>query len=187
MLSKKSQAEELLDHHAQLRELVQRVRECIMSRGSNPRIVCELIHDLAEHVLEHFQHEEQGGYFAHAIELAPRLAGEAQVLLRQHPDMSVQLDELREHSSVTVVSPSWWEELEEQILFPAVRALESAAQKPTFPFGTVQNPTNMMEHEHQNAGNALRRLRERTDGYPVSPARCRSSRTRSVSLEPCRT
>ena len=49
---------------------------------------------------------------------------------------------------------------EEMVLFPyIVRMEESVLQKEPIlppPFGTVQNPVTMMEHEHDSAGNALR-------------------------------
>ncbi len=61
---------------------------------------------------------------------------------------------------------------EEQILFPAVRMLEQASHQVTFPFGSVQNPIRMMEHEHDNAGAGLRRLRELTSGFAATDDAC---------------
>ena len=65
---------------------------------------------------------------------------------------------------------------EEQILFPAVRALELASHQVTFPFGSVQNPIRMMEHEHDNAGQALRRLRELTSEFTAPDDACNTYR-----------
>ena len=45
------------------------------------------------------------------------------------------------------------------------------------PFGTVQNPVSMMEHEHDSAGNALRTLREISRGYTAPPDACVSYQT----------
>src|ERR1035438_8275588 len=49
---------------------------------------------------------------------------------------------------------------EERVLFPyLVRMEEAVIQKEPVlpsPFGSVQNPVSMMEHEHDSAGNALR-------------------------------
>jgi regulator of cell morphogenesis and NO signaling len=62
---------------------------------------------------------------------------------------------------------------EEMVLFPyIVRMEESVIQKEPVippPFGSVQNPVAMMEHEHDSAGNALRAMREASGGY-VAPA-----------------
>lgn len=65
---------------------------------------------------------------------------------------------------------------EEMILFPHVVRMESAVtRKETAtraPFGSVQNPIQMMEHEHDSAGNALRGMRQRTNGYTAPADSC---------------
>lgn len=63
---------------------------------------------------------------------------------------------------------------EEQILFPAICRLEAASQPLSLPFGTVENPIRMMEHEHDVAGNALSRLREITNSYQIPRDACNS-------------
>ena len=71
---------------------------------------------------------------------------------------------------------------EEQILFPAIRQLEAAATQPSFPFGTVANPIRMMEHEHDNAGGALSRIRELTDDFVPPDDACNTYRVMLDSL-----
>lgn len=61
---------------------------------------------------------------------------------------------------------------EEQVLFPAIRKLVSAAAPLHFPFGTVANPIRMMELEHDGAGNALERIRELTQDFAVPARAC---------------
>ena len=56
---------------------------------------------------------------------------------------------------------------EEQVLFPYVRDLAEAGDgcgRTQSPFGTVANPIRMMEREHQEVGDALRIIRELTQG-----------------------
>jgi len=70
---------------------------------------------------------------------------------------------------------------EEKVLFPyIVRMEEAIIQKEPIlpsPFGSIQNPVLMMEHEHDDAGEALRALREMTGGYTVPPDGCVSYQT----------
>ncbi len=70
---------------------------------------------------------------------------------------------------------------EEMILFPyMMRMEESVIQKEPImpaPFGTVQNPVSMMEHEHDSAGNALRAMREASNGYAAPGDSCVSYQT----------
>lgn len=72
---------------------------------------------------------------------------------------------------------------EENILFPAIRTIESEGGPQTFPFGSVANPIGMMEHEHDDAGNALRRLRELTNDYHPPADACPTYRVMLESLK----
>lgn len=70
---------------------------------------------------------------------------------------------------------------EEMVLFPSVERMEESVlqHEPILPppFGTVQNPVSMMEHEHDAAGNALRKLRAVSSGYTAPPDGCVSFQT----------
>jgi regulator of cell morphogenesis and NO signaling len=70
---------------------------------------------------------------------------------------------------------------EEMVLFPYIVRMEEAfIQKEAVlpsPFGSVQNPVSMMEHEHDSAGNALRAMREASSGYTAPPEACISYQT----------
>jgi regulator of cell morphogenesis and NO signaling len=76
---------------------------------------------------------------------------------------------------------------EEQILFPyIVRMEESKIEKspvvPSSCFGTVQNPIQMMEMEHDSAGDALRQLRAATSDYKAPQDACTSFRALYTGL-----
>ena len=70
---------------------------------------------------------------------------------------------------------------EEMVLFPYITRLEEAVieNEPVLPppFGTVQNPVAMMEHEHDSAGNALRAMRKASSDYSAPEDACFSYRT----------
>ena len=70
---------------------------------------------------------------------------------------------------------------EEMVLFPyIVRMEESVIQKEPVlppPFGSVQNPVSMMEHEHDSAGNAVRAMRQASCGYSAPGDACISFQT----------
>jgi regulator of cell morphogenesis and NO signaling len=76
---------------------------------------------------------------------------------------------------------------EEQILFPYIENLEAAAAHgqpaPTPFFGTVRNPIRMMMQEHDEAGQALRSLREVSSGYQAPGDGCASFRALYLALE----
>lgn len=76
---------------------------------------------------------------------------------------------------------------EEQMLFPYIRELAATEATgrplPPSPFGTVHNPIRMMEREHQEAGDALRIIRELTAGYLVPEDGCATYRVALAELE----
>jgi len=67
---------------------------------------------------------------------------------------------------------------EEMVLFPFIERMEEAvfAHEPVVPppFGTVANPVSMMEHEHDNAGIALKVMRKASNGYTAPEGACAS-------------
>ena len=70
---------------------------------------------------------------------------------------------------------------EDMILFPYIVRMEAAASKDESfapaPFGSVQNPVSMMEHEHDSAGNALRAMKQASHGYSAPSDSCISYQT----------
>lgn len=69
---------------------------------------------------------------------------------------------------------------EERILFPIIRQLDALpAGQTEHPStaetcGGVQNPIAQMEHEHDDAGQALARMRELTDGFAIPDDACKT-------------
>jgi len=65
---------------------------------------------------------------------------------------------------------------EEQVLFPYIKKLVDAKKTgvkyDTAPFGTVKNPIQMMEHEHENAGNIFKKIAEITNNYTPPKEAC---------------
>jgi len=65
---------------------------------------------------------------------------------------------------------------EEQILFPAIRTIEQSQSVPAFPFGSVDNPIHMMEHEHDIAGQALHVIRQSSSDFTLPQGGCNTFR-----------
>jgi regulator of cell morphogenesis and NO signaling len=76
---------------------------------------------------------------------------------------------------------------EENILFPYIERMEEAVIQgdPILPppFGTVANPVRMMEHEHDDAGIALKSLRETTSNYQPPADACVSFQALYTALQ----
>ncbi len=76
---------------------------------------------------------------------------------------------------------------EEQVLFPYISRMEEAVleRRPIMPpmFGTVQNPVQMMIHEHDSAGEALHEMRQLSAGYTAPQDACVSFQTLYRTLD----
>jgi regulator of cell morphogenesis and NO signaling len=76
---------------------------------------------------------------------------------------------------------------EEAVLFPYLLRMEEAVigKEPVLPppFGTVQNPIFMMEHEQDSAGDALRAMRKARHDYEPPAAACTRYKTLYRALQ----
>ena len=76
---------------------------------------------------------------------------------------------------------------EEAILFPFIEQYGRAEARnrpvPPVPFGSIANPIAMMEHEHDNAGDALGELRRLTNNYALPPYACSTVRALYEGLQ----
>ncbi|MCP3978529.1 MAG: iron-sulfur cluster repair di-iron protein [bacterium] len=116
--------------------------------------------DLIDHIL--------ANYHKPLYEELPRLEEMAQKVARVHGDK--RPDALPELASICTGLKAELEQhmaKEEQILFPMIRQGQGAM---------AGGPISVMEHEHDNAGKALHRLRELTEGYTVPEEACNTWR-----------
>ncbi|MBS1850774.1 MAG: iron-sulfur cluster repair di-iron protein [Acidobacteria bacterium] len=106
------------------------------------------------------------------VRLAPLLARVCSVHGKNHPE----LEKMRSTFHGLAQELTMHMMKEEKVLFPhIVRMEESVLQnEPVLPppFGSMQNPITMMEHEHDSAGEALRALRELSGNYAPPPDAC---------------
>jgi regulator of cell morphogenesis and NO signaling len=65
---------------------------------------------------------------------------------------------------------------EERVLFPICRRLDTADGPVQSHYGTVSNPIQVMVAEHDDAGEALARMRALTDDYTPPPDACNTFR-----------
>ncbi|WP_064966998.1 iron-sulfur cluster repair di-iron protein [Tenacibaculum ovolyticum] len=76
---------------------------------------------------------------------------------------------------------------EEQILFPFIKKLVDAKKtekKNVFaPFGTVKNPIQMMEHEHENAGDIFKNIADLTNNYTPPKEACNTFKALYAKLD----
>lgn len=106
----------------------------------------------------------------------PRLSALIEKVLAAHVNRHPELREVRETFAGLRTELEMHMMKEEHVLFPAIRAMEQSSEPLAFPFGSVANPIRVMEHEHDSAAAALRRLRKVTADYSVPDDACQSYR-----------
>lgn len=76
---------------------------------------------------------------------------------------------------------------EELILFPFIKKLVKAkkegSEAPQAPFGTVDNPIKMMEVEHEDAGEILRKIAQLSNNYTPPESACNTYRAFYAKLD----
>ena len=76
---------------------------------------------------------------------------------------------------------------EEMVLFPTIAVYETAIRSgqplPSMPFGPVSNPIQMMEEEHERAGEALAKIRRITRDFEVPDCACVTYRALMSGLD----
>jgi regulator of cell morphogenesis and NO signaling len=106
----------------------------------------------------------------------PRLQALLDTVVGVHGDRHPELHEIAECFRAIRADIEPHLVKEEQVLFPAIRQLASAAAVPTFGFGTIGNPISAMLRDHDELGSLLQDLRASTNDYAVPDDGCASYR-----------
>jgi len=110
----------------------------------------------------------------------PRIAGLLAKVVKAHSTSHPELNEL------AMIFKEFSAELfdhmgkEEEILFPAVRAIESGGDH--WVLAMINRPIHCMEEEHARAGEALERMRHLTHGHTPPEGACNTYRALLVAL-----
>lgn len=112
----------------------------------------------------------------------PRLEGLAAKVARVHGASDPRLVELHERFRAFAEELAVHMEKEERILFPALRELEACGRAEGFHCGSLASPIRVMQDEHAGADEALKALRDLTDGYSPPEWACGSYRALLAGL-----
>ena len=149
------------------------------STNGNKDWKSELLSDLIDHIVE-----THHAYTREELDrLDPLLARVCSVHGQRHPEL-LRIQQLFAGLSQELTMHMM---KEEQVLFPYINRMEEAVleRRPIMPsmFGTVQNPVQMMMHEHDSAGQALHEMRELSAGYTAPQDACVSFQTLYRALD----
>lgn len=104
-------------------------------------------------------------------------------LSKVHGKRNPELLEIRDEFALMAREVTLHMKKEEVILFPFVRRLATEKYPAPPPFGTVENPINMMMHEHETEGERLAKIAELSNQYTPPPNGCTTYRVAFAMLK----
>lgn len=149
--------------------LAQIVLDDEQPRSPAPDIDAMSLTELADHI--------EATHHAYLREELPRIDRMSEKVARVHGGKEPRLLDVRRAflEFQQEVLPHLMKE--EMVLFPYLRRLEAeGAAAPAFHCGSVEAPIRQMEHEHEQAGAALRTMNEATDGFVPPEWACNTYR-----------
>jgi regulator of cell morphogenesis and NO signaling len=162
-------------------KLLESLRAAVQTRSTNGNKDwnSESLSDLIDHIVD-----THHAYTREELDrLEPLLAKVCSVHGQRHPEL-LRIQQLFGGLSQELTMHMM---KEEQVLFPYINRMEEAVleRRPIMPsmFGTVQNPVQMMMHEHDSAGQALHEMRELSAGYTAPQDACVSFQTLYRALD----
>lgn len=132
---------------------------------------------------EHIEHVHHGYVNDRTPVLLQYLAKLCKVHGAEHPEL---FDITREFEACAGAMAMHMNK-EEQMLFPFIKRMELARREgspvPVPHFGTLENPVNMMKHEHEEEGERFQRIAALTDRYTPPSDGCNTYRAAYALLQ----
>lgn len=176
---KKTVADACMQRNVNLRELVdalakvgeESTTEAVDFAGMAPAA-------LVDHIV--------GSHHAYVNESLPILLDFTKKLARVHGESHPELVEIAKLFEAVEAELREHMMKEEKILFPYIKEMDAAksadALEPSC-FGSVRNPIDMMEHEHENAGSVMKQIRQLSSDYSPPEDACNTYRAAYHKLE----
>jgi hypothetical protein len=102
----------VLAEHRDLFNLMLSVRSAFAASGpptpDRRKALLACLHELRQHLAEHFAQEEQGGFLEESVARMPRLSAAVRSILGQHPSLLAELDGvIRELEAAPTAAAAW--------------------------------------------------------------------------------
>ncbi len=134
---------------------------------------------LIDHIIEK--------HHAYVQEAIPLLIGYADKVAEVHGEHAPETIEIKTLMHAIAEELMLHMHKEEAILFPYIRQLVNAKRNaepaPVPMFGTVRNPINMMEREHESAGDAFKKMRSLSNDFTPPEWACNTYKALYAKLE----
>ena len=106
----------------------------------------------------------------------PRLGELVEQVVTVHGERHPELVDVRDTFALLQADLEPHLDREEQILFPLIREIDAALRSGRSANGELKNPVSVLEHDHEQVGALLARLRELTNDFTTPADGCASYR-----------
>ncbi|MGV3504046.1 MAG: iron-sulfur cluster repair di-iron protein [Adhaeribacter sp.] len=174
------------------------VARACAEKGLDPAVVEKELNALGESPVSRSQHFDawdlgfladyiENNHHSYVREAIPALSEYTTKIARVHGERHPELLEIARHFAAVASELNAHMPKEERILFPYIRQLSQAAKAgshlPRPAFGSIQNPINMMEMEHEAAGSSMEAIRQLSQDYTVPADGCTTYRLAFAKLQ----
>lgn len=121
-------------------------------------------------------------HHSYVTENIPVIYEFAQKVAKVHGDHSPETIEIANLFTTLANELTSHMQKEEKILFPAVKEM-LANQKNEFYFGSIENPVSMMEHEHDVAGDLVKKIQGLSTNFTTPEYACNTYKALYFKLE----
>lgn len=150
-------------------KLLQELEEALASKEQQATDYSSWPLDLLADYIEKKHHR-------YVAEKSPELVQYLEKLCKVHGERHPELFEIRDEFVESAGELAAHMKKEELILFPFIRRLVAEKNPPVPPFGTVENPINMMMHEHSVEGDRFARISKLSNNYTPPADGCTTYR-----------
>lgn len=99
------------DEHKQMRVLLGDVHSILKSRTESVEHVKRAFKGVATYLQQHFDNEDEGGFFAEIVQQAPRLSEPAKQVSQEHARLLADFSELTERAGQGDGTAEWWDKM----------------------------------------------------------------------------
>jgi hypothetical protein len=119
----------IAEEHETLANLYAQILDALQAAPGDLFPAIGLLDDLVERLVEHFAHEEQGGYYSHVVEMAPWRASTVNELKQQHAVLLALIVRIAQGARLANKSTLWCEAVREEFAEFLRRIVEHEARE----------------------------------------------------------
>ena len=106
--------EHIAADHARMPDLLNELHRIINDRAEAPKTIAAAIGSFMDYLRDHFEHEDNGGFFDELATQAPRLLDRARDVSGEHAGLLVTMKAFRDSATTGDATEAWWDKMDQE-------------------------------------------------------------------------